>query len=99
LANSSVQWRLANSYGIWMGNPWDPKYAETIADPWNSGHVNDVLVLENGSLVAATDTGGVWLVPADGSPALCLSNSWPYAAFLSLALGIYPRQIYAGGEA
>jgi hypothetical protein len=81
-----------------MGNGYgDPQYIETAADPWNSGHVSDVLMLSTGVLLAAADTGGVWSVPANGSPALCLSESWPDCKFSSLSQGIAPLQVFAGG--
>jgi hypothetical protein len=95
---SSIKWTLASHFGIWMGNGWgDPHYTESESDAWNSGHVNDVLMLSTGVLLAATDTSGVWSVPLDGGPALCLSESWPDCRFRSLAQGIAPLQVFAAG--
>jgi len=99
MSNSSIQWRLANDFGIWMGNGWNQNFPETAADAWNSGHVNDILVFDGRGLVVATDAGGVWLIPVDGSLPQCLTDFLPHSTFNSLALGVADpaRQIYAGG--
>src|SRR5947209_1425933 len=96
---STIRWHLANYFGIWRGNGWgDADFVESAADAWNSGHVNDVLVHEGG-LLGASDTGGVWILSAEGNPSLCLSDSWEHSIFRSLAQGITPQQVFAGGEA
>src|SRR5215475_6711000 len=88
MSNSSIQWRLANDFGIWMGNGWNQNFPETAADAWNSGHVNDILVFDGRGLVVATDAGGVWLIPVDGSLPQCLTDFLPHSTFNSLALGV-----------
>src|SRR5215475_2764111 len=99
MSNSSIQWRLANDFGIWMGNGWNQNFPETAADAWNSGHVNDILVFDGRGLVVATDAGGVWLFAVDGSLPYFLTDFLPTPPLTSLAFsGSSPeRQICASG--
>ncbi len=62
----TVKWSLANPFGIRINEE---------ADGWHSGHVNDILDLANGNLLAATQMGGVWLVNTNGTT-LPLSDAW-----------------------
>ena len=83
----TIRWTLASPWGILRN--------ET-ADAWNSGHATDVLELENGALILATATGGVWLVdPASGN--LSLSDDWQVPNTNCLAFGPDdPRHIFVG---
>ena len=73
----TVQWSLANPFGISI---------DEASDGWHSGHVNDVLDLANGSLLAATQSGGVWLINTNGTT-LPLSDSWVVPDINCLAQG------------
>lgn len=75
--DSTVQWFLANPFGISINEE---------SDGWNSGHVNDVLDLANGSLLAGTQSGGVWLINNNGTT-LPLSDSWIVPDINCLAQG------------
>ena len=75
----SVHWMLANQFGIQVNED---------ADAWYSGHANDMLELSSGALLVASQTGGVWSVPAGGgSMAMALSNNWPNPDINCLAVG------------
>lgn len=97
-----LNWQLANGNGIWMDSGWNDRRKEVVTDAWNSGHVNDLLLLSVGSIVAAAETGGIWIVPPDFTPALCVSNEWAHSEFNCLAFGLLDpvnqTHIYAGGE-
>ena len=73
----TVQWSLASWYGI---------QADADADAWYSGHANDVVVLDSGTLIVATQTGGVWSVSGSGT-GLVLSESWSNPDTFCLAVG------------
>ena len=45
-----VQWSLVNPYGI---------QRDDAGDVWHAGHVNDVLALDDGSIVVAADSASV----------------------------------------
>jgi hypothetical protein len=63
----TISWQLANPSGIQI---------DAAADAWHSGHVTEILRLDDAdSLLVATQTGGVWSVDAN-SDALPLSDSW-----------------------
>src|SRR5687768_16468457 len=83
----AIRWTLTSPWGIQRSEP---------ADAWHSGHANDFLELENGTLVLATETGGVWLVdPVSGN--LPLSDNWLVPNTYSLAFGPDdPRHIFVG---
>ena len=83
----TIRWKLASPWGILRSE------AE---DAWHSGHANDVLELETGALVLATETGGVWLVdPVSGN--LPLSDNWMVPNTYCLAFGPDdPRHIFVG---
>ena len=74
----TIHWSLANAFGIQVNED---------ADAWYSGHANDMLELSSGSLLVASETGGVWSVPA-GGVALPLSNSWPNPDVNCLTAGL-----------
>jgi hypothetical protein len=85
--DSSVQWKQADVLAI-QGNV-DP-------DTWHAGHVNDILKLDDGSLLVATDTGGVWAITSQ-QQAIFLSGSWASVDMTSLAFGPDgPQHLYAG---
>src|SRR5260221_14737801 len=96
----SLAWSQANPFGIWFGDTWPP-HTESSPDPWNAGHMNDVLMQASGALIAAADSGGVWLIPGDGSLPTCVSDDWEHSRFESLAFGPDSEEthVYAGGEA
>jgi hypothetical protein len=73
----TVQWSLANPFGISINEE---------SDGWHSGHVNDVLDLANGSLLAGTQSGGVWLINTNGTT-MPLSDSWAVPDINCLAQG------------
>ena len=94
----------------WSLSPWTPvapfslKKGQNI---WHARHVNDVLAVPGGVLLAS-DTGGVWLVSLISLPlpfsnvvtgVLPLSDSWERPDMRSLALGPegFPH-IYAAGQ-
>jgi hypothetical protein len=86
--NLGVRWELATPLGISVNAD---------VDAWNSGHVTDVLPLDDGAagLVVATHTGGVWLVTSGGTTAL--SDRWDCPDIQCLALGPdNARHVYAG---
>lgn len=62
----TIQWALANPYGILV---------DQNADAWHSGHVNDILELPSGTLLVGTEKGGVWTVTTSGAT-VPLSDTW-----------------------
>ena len=85
-----IHWSLANPFGIAI---------DVAADTWWSGRVFDVLELDNGDagVLAATETGGAWMVTAGGD-ALPLSNDWTNPDLNALAAGPDgPRHFFAAG--
>lgn len=73
----TIRWSLANPFGIQM---------DEAADAWHSGHATDVLELDSGGLLVATEKGGVWTVATTGAT-LPLSDSWPNPDVNCLAPG------------
>jgi hypothetical protein len=73
----ALEWSLATPYGIQM---------DDAAQVWHAGHVNDIVEVDQESIVVATDKGGVWhlTTQGDGVP---LSDAWNNPDTLSLALG------------
>ena len=59
----NVVWLQTDSAGIFYKAAQDP----TRTDAWHAGHVTDVLALDDGGILIATHTGGVWSVAADGT--------------------------------
>lgn len=65
-------------------------------DQWNAGHVNDIAVLDDGSLIAAAQTGGLWMVSPSGT-GIALGD-FDSPDFNSIALGPDgPRHFFAAG--
>src|SRR5215471_215677 len=63
----TFQWKQADASAI---------QTDAQHDSWNAGHVNDLLTVNQaGGLLAASDTGGVWLA-TPGSQDLPLSDTW-----------------------
>lgn len=86
-----IRWELANYAGILVDGG---------ADAWHSGHVTDVLEVDEGAAghLVATETGGVWSVPTEGT-AFPLSNDWNSPDVNCLAAGPDgPRHFYAGTD-
>lgn len=84
----TVQWQLANPFGIQIDAP---------TDAWHSGHVNDVIEFpDRSAVIIATESGGVWLIDAASDP-LPLSSTWDNPDVKCLALGPDgPRHVFAG---
>lgn len=83
----TIRWTLASPYGIQRNE------AE---DAWHSGHANDILELDTGQLLVATETGGVWMVDPTGGN-LALSDDWANPDLFCLAFGPDdPRHVFAG---
>jgi hypothetical protein len=67
-------------------------------DIWHAGNVRDVLELDSGGVVAATESGGVWIIEPNGS-AMPLSDSWDHPDTNCLAFGPDGnRHLFAGTE-
>ncbi len=91
---------------------WEPADSLSILtdagqNAWNAGHVNDVLILtgggDAGSILAASDTGGIWLLEQPDSRnqplARPLSDHWglPSVSIKCLATGPdAANHVYAG---
>jgi hypothetical protein len=85
--DSFIDWFQVNTFGLLM----DEKQ-----DAWNAGNVRDVLQLDSGAVVVATETGGAWLIP-QGQAATSLSHEWDHPDVDCLAFGPDgPRHLYAG---
>lgn len=83
----TIRWTQATRFGILI---------DEAADAWHSGHVTDLLELDNGGLLVATETGGVWLLDANNA-ALPLSDAWPAPDINCLARGPdSQRHFFAG---
>src|ERR1700687_1116241 len=59
-----LKWTLVNPYGIDLGD-----------GSFNAGRTLDVLVTKDGGVIAASETGGVWLLPPSSS-GISLSRDW-----------------------
>lgn len=83
----TLQWSLANRRGILF---------DASVSNWQAGHVNDLLEIDSGSVLAASATGGVWqLLSEFGVP---LSMDWDSPDTYCLARGPHGSvHIYAGG--
>ncbi len=77
MADDSIQWTLANPSGI---------LRDEAEDAWHSGHVTDIMKLESGGLLIATQTGGVWLINENNST-LSISHDWLVTDINCLAKG------------
>jgi hypothetical protein len=88
LADIPVQWQQANPAAILI---------DAGQDAWHAGHVNDLLVLPDGSgLIAGAETGGVWVI-TNADQAIPLSDTWDDPDVNCLAAGPDgPRHLYAG---
>jgi hypothetical protein len=63
---------------------------------WHSGHVNAIIPLGGGAILAGADTGGVWSVTANGD-ALALSDDWDNPDVTCMAIGPDgPNHFYTG---
>lgn len=84
----TVRWVQATRFGIQI---------DEHAEAWHSGHVNDIVELQDRSaIVVATESGGVWMIDAN-SNALQLSDTWDNPDVKCLALGPDgPRHLFAG---
>jgi hypothetical protein len=98
---SNLRWVVANRFGIWRDGMYDLGIAESLADSWNTGRINDALCDEDGiSFSVATDNGGIWRASLEAD-AICVSDAWKDAHFRCLALGpdsSSGTHVYAGGE-
>jgi hypothetical protein len=84
----AVQWVQATGFGILIDED---------AEAWHSGHVNDIVELQDRSaIVVATESGGVWMID-NNSNALPLSDTWDNPDVKCLVLGPDgPRHLFAG---
>ncbi|MDP9342491.1 MAG: hypothetical protein M3Q23_10455 [Actinomycetota bacterium] len=82
-----VHWVQVNPFGL---------LRDETQDAWNAGNVRDVLQLDSGAVVIATETGGVWMI-IPGQPAVSLSGGWDHPDVDCLGFGPDgPRHLYAG---
>jgi hypothetical protein len=80
-----LKWYLVNPYGIDAG-----------AGSFHAGRTLDVLVTKDGGVIAASETGGVWLLPASSS-GIPLSRDWENTEVNCLAFGPDGEgHVYAG---
>ncbi len=87
----NVVWLQTDPAGILYKAAPDPAQ-----NAWHAGHVNDVIALEDGGILIATDSGGVWTVAADGTN-LPLTDNQDNPDITCLAFGPFgPQHIYAG---
>jgi hypothetical protein len=85
--DATLDWRLANPLGI---------LSDEAAGAWHAGNTRDVLALSDGTLVAAADTSGVWLLRGDGTSRV---SSGPVRETRTLAKGPdRPQHVYVGGR-
>jgi hypothetical protein len=84
-----LRWHNANGAG---------ELIDRGANRWRAGHCNDVLEVADTTVVAASDTSGVWLLgPGVGVP---LSLDWSELTTMALAFGPLGRtHLIAGGAA
>ena len=80
-----LKWYLVNPYGIDMGD-----------GSFHAGRTLDVLVTKGGGVIAASETGGVWLLPSRAA-AIPLSRDWENPEVNCLAFGPGGEgHVYAG---
>jgi hypothetical protein len=84
----TVRWVQATGFGIQIDEQ---------EGAWHSGHVNDIIELQDQSaIVVATESGGVWMIDRN-SNSLPLSDTWDNPDVKCLALGPDgPRHLFAG---
>src|SRR6266851_2112386 len=83
-----LSWQLANGLGVL----WNDSIGQ-----WRGGHVNDVLDISTVAVLAASDTGGVWLLsPGVGVP---LSLDWGTPDTTTLCRGPQGHYHYLAGGA
>jgi hypothetical protein len=83
----TIRWQQADTLAIQVDDD---------GQIWHAGHVQDIVVLDDESLVAATQTGGMWAVSASGT-GIALGD-FDSPDFKSLAFGPDgPRHLFAGG--
>jgi hypothetical protein len=84
-----INWRQANPFAIEI----DPEQ-----DAWHAGNVRDVLELETGGVVVATESGGIWQIMPNAA-ALALTDALDDTDTNCLAFGPDgPTHLYAGCE-
>jgi hypothetical protein len=67
---------------------------------YNAGHLEDVLPIQGGPLLAAAPSSGVWNVSHADIPAFNFTEWFPKNNMSSLALGTRSdSHVYAGGDA
>lgn len=86
-----VQWQEVSNLSIQVAD----------GDPggWEAGHLNSVLIADNGTLLVGSQTSGVWSIANDGGSALPLSDSWTSKPSVN-ALAYGPdgdTHVFAGG--
>jgi hypothetical protein len=83
----NVIWTQANPFGI---------QHNAAVNAWHAGRVTDVIALENGGILIATDSGGVWSYQADGTT-FPVTDDQDNPNISCLAPGPFgPLHVYAG---
>jgi hypothetical protein len=91
-------WQQLSRWGIQKG---DGRAGDNAA-AYTAGKLDDVLRIPDptqNTVLAASQSSGVWIVDPDGGAALSLSHDWTRAGMSSLSTGVFGvLHIYAGGE-
>lgn len=66
--NILTEWRLTNPFGIKSGTETEMF--------WTSGRVNDILEIDDSTILTASDGSGVWKVRRGGGSAVGYSKQW-----------------------
>ena len=96
-AVSDLNWQRAQSYAI---------QRDDFRTVWHAGHVN-ALLTNDVDVIAATQTGGVWLLKKSiegptalaGYTGISLSDEWDAPDYCSLAWGLESTQVFVGTTA
>ena len=84
-----INWRQANPFAIEI---------DSEQDAWHAGNVRDVLELDTGGVVVATESGGIWQIMPNAA-ALALTDALDDTDTNCLAFGPDgPSHLYAGCE-
>ncbi|KAH7333530.1 hypothetical protein BKA65DRAFT_46169 [Rhexocercosporidium sp. MPI-PUGE-AT-0058] len=87
-------WQLATDWGFLMSGD-----AEKPDAVYNAGRINDALRLDDGTLLVASDTSGVWIADDTGGAATPLFRRQTQPNLRRLCLGpLAAKHVYAGGE-
>jgi len=88
-----MPWSLANPFGIQVHDGGERGVSDAA---WHAGHINDILSVEPGHILVASESGGVWYIDG-GYNATPLSHDWLYPDVECLASGPGgPTHVFAG---